>query len=312
MKRGFKLWIGIILGMVVVPGWEYTVSGNLTHVGIQALQAGNYGIATTDFYQALSAASSGTNDYDCAEYYLARSYTELGNSSTAQVFVTALLSENPAGGYQDGAWYYQMRIALSQNNFTLLSTSFTQLTTFYPQAKQMPSAYLRYAEGLRLINHDYRTALYYDQQILSEYSTDFVAGLGLLDMGMVYWSRYTVDYDTTQLVLSEQIFNQCLSRYATDAHVVPKAYHWLGYVQEYGNNNYLSAIANYQHVLNQWPTYSNCSNVLFELARSYDYSQNNTKAITTYQQYITQYPANTVMIQVIRQRLAVLEMNAKE
>src|SRR5208283_826869 len=94
---------------------------DLTTTGVSALKSGNYRTATTDFYQVLSLASTGSQDYHRAEYYLAQSFVELGNLPTAQTFITALLQEGATSGYQDGALYYQMRIGLKQNNFTLLS-----------------------------------------------------------------------------------------------------------------------------------------------------------------------------------------------
>lgn len=283
-------YIAFLFLLLPVLCFGYTPSSDSTHAGIIALKSGDYGTATTDFYQAISLASTGSKDYNCAEYYMVRSFVELGNYPTAQIYITNLLMSDTAAGYQDGALYYEMRIALQQYNFSLLSTTFIQLTTAYPHAIMMPTAYKRYSEGLWKLNHDYPSAINYAQKIINQYPTDFIVPEVWVALAAAHYDYYKATNKSAELTLCEQALDQCLAQYSQTTDAAPTAQYWKGYLQQNVYSNFTSAITEYQKVITKYPTNYHSSQAQLQIASCYSALRDYTQASTAYQLVIQNYP----------------------
>lgn len=285
----------ILIVLLFVAMLGIAGSTNFIDTGIKAANSGNYNSATINLYQALSVSSEGTYDYNMVTYYLVKSYFTIGDYSTAQKYINVLKNYYPEGEWVDGALYYQMRIALNNSDFGQLSTTFVQLTTAYPQAKVMGSAYLRYAEGLRNINNDYSGCIQYCNIIVHNFSGDFVVPIALLKLAVTYYNYPGMD-TTTQLANCDNYLNQVVTQYPQSTSA-PSAQYMKGYIREYGYKNYPSAIAEYLKVLNTWPNDVNAPTALFEIAKCYEALGDKTNAGSTYKQFITQYPNHNWTLQ---------------
>ncbi len=317
-----------------------TPASDLTNKGVSALKSGDYGTATTNLIQALSRETT-SNDYNRAKYYLIRSYYDTGDDSTAQKHINDLITGNVAGGYQDGAYYYRMRIGLREKNLSMWSTSFVQLTTSYSNSFWMPAVYLRYAEGYRDLLHDYPTAAQYFKKIVDDYPTDTfcapVAQLHIAELWMngnlkdeygnmspsrtISEAQKVVDkWPNTEWALQAQN-NQCLIHQKMGrrnltrsiAQSIVSTYTYAQYSTQYihalyslsfldyQDNNWDKAVAGYRALIKNYPTSYLAPEAEKQIARIYYYQGNITGAIQEVQNLINNYSKTSVGLDAPRQ-----------
>jgi len=198
--------------------------------GIDALNAGNYTRATTEFGRAYSLAPDGTYLKEKAHFYLIKSCMKSGDEnrtqneyealkrrnsdspalddllfmfgnealenkkapSEAKVYLDELLAEYPDSEYKDKALFQRMRVADNEKDFEKAQECFSQLSSQCSASPVMPSAYLRFAETLRNVKKDYKSAEKYYRYVAENYSASSAAPQAQL-MVAELWNGYLLD-----------------------------------------------------------------------------------------------------------------------
>ncbi len=245
-------------------------------------------------------------------------------------------SGETSSGYQDGALYCQMQVALQQNNFTLLSTSFIQLTTSYPQADVMPEAYLRYAESLRFLVHDYHGALNYYQKVADQYPNSPSAPKALQSKIQTALIDVFNSEGFPRFHDADSAINQCLQSYPTTQQAamcqylkayssalmgnwddamtaakngintysnntlyndaVVRCWYTVGYAWEW-KSQLNNAIAAFQQTIANFPGDPISAEAQREIARCYYFQGNKIQALIEAQKVISQYPGTWIAAQ---------------
>jgi RHS repeat-associated protein len=198
--------------------------------GIDALNNRNYSQATTLFYRAYNLAPDGTYLKEKSHFYLIKSCMKAGDNTRAKEEYAALKSRNadspalddllfmfgndalenrkafseakpyldelitnyPNSDYIDKALFQRMRVADNENDFEKVQECFSQLSSKHSTSPVMSSAYLRFAESLRNVKKDYKSAEKYYRYVADNYSTSSAAPQAQV-MVAELWNGYLVD-----------------------------------------------------------------------------------------------------------------------
>ncbi len=230
--KNLKTWAAtcVLTGCLICSVIGQTAS-DLMSQGLASIQNKDYKGAVSKLQDAYKSAPDGT-EKDKAQFYLLKAYLKSGDEKTAvnelaalkqrspkspalddalfffahelfenqgqydksKPYLDELLTQYPSSDYVDKALFQRMRVADREKDFTKVEECFNKLNNEHASSSVMAAATLRYAESLRNVKGDPKSAEKFYRKVVADYPASAYAPQAQLGIAELWCYTLTGEY----------------------------------------------------------------------------------------------------------------------
>ncbi|HTK83297.1 MAG TPA: tetratricopeptide repeat protein, partial [Bacteroidota bacterium] len=234
----------------------------------------------TDLYTSLATLKGEPRTVEYAAFQLAMSYIQRGDADRGIDHLRDFLVKYPQSIYAEVVQFNIGWTYFSREQYRESIPEFHKIEYRYPQSQLMPRVYFNTGDAFFNLK-SYDSSRVYYQRVIKEFPTSPLANDALAGL------QYSYEAEGKPAQAAAEI-DTLLSNNKSDG--IPQEELILRKGDIYfSQGEFSSAVTEYQRVLTLKPSRATNAKALYQLGRSYDMQNNPTRAISYYQQILTNF-----------------------